>query len=51
MKDMKTTLDTDIQEVTKRVDILEQWRWMIVGGAVVFGYVIGHLEIFGKFFK
>lgn len=51
MKDMKTTLDTDIQEVTKRVDILEQWRWMIVGGAVVFGYVIGHLELFSKMFK
>lgn len=50
MKDMKTTLDTDIQEVTKRVDILEQWRWMIVGGAIVFGYVVGHMGLFSKIF-
>lgn len=51
MKTMTATLDGDIKEVTKRVDILEQWRWMIVGGAIVFGYVIGHLEIFSKLFK
>lgn len=50
MKEMKTTLDTDIQEVTKRVDILEQWRWMIVGGAIVFGYIVGHMGLFSKIF-
>ena len=50
MKEMKTTLDTDIQEVTKRVDILENWRWMIVGGAIVCGYIVGHLDIFSKIF-
>lgn len=50
MKEMKTTLDTDIQEVTKRVDVLENWRWMIVGGAIVCGYIIGHLELFSKIF-
>jgi len=44
------TLDTDIKEVTKRVDILERWRWMIVGGAIVFGYIVGHLELFSKIF-
>ena len=44
------TLDADIKEVTKRVDTLEQWRWMIVGGAIVFGYIIGNLELFSKVF-
>lgn len=50
MKEMNTTLDADIQQVTKRVDVLENWRWMIVGGAIVVGYIIGHLEIFSKIF-
>jgi predicted nucleic acid-binding Zn-ribbon protein len=50
IKEVKTTLDKDIQEVTKRVDVLENWRWMIVGGALVAGYIIGHLEIFSKLF-
>ena len=44
------TLDADIKEVTKRVDILENWRWMIVGGAIVCGYIIGHLELFSNLF-
>lgn len=44
------TLDSDIKEVTKRVDVLERWRWMIVGGALVFGYIIGNLELFSKIF-
>ena len=50
MKEMTKTLDGDIKEVTARVDVLERWRWMIVGGAIVLGYIIGHLEVFSKIF-
>ncbi len=50
IKKVAETLDKDIKEVTQRVDVLERWRWMIVGGAIVLGYVIGHLEIFNKLF-
>lgn len=50
MKEMTKTLDGDIKQVTARVDVLEKWRWMIVGGAIVLGYIIGHLEIFSKIF-
>lgn len=39
---------SDITKVTDRVDVLERWRWMIVGGAIVVGYLIGHLEFFSK---
>jgi DNA repair exonuclease SbcCD ATPase subunit len=45
------TLDADIKEVTKRVDVLERWRFMIVGGAIVLGYIIGNLDIFAKLLK
>lgn len=48
LKEAVKILDSDIKEVTSRVDILERWRWMIVGGAIVFGYIIGHLEYFKK---
>ena len=50
MREMNATLDSDIKEVTRRVDVLERWRWMIVGGAIVLGYIIGHLELFSKVF-
>lgn len=50
MKEMTKTLDGDIKEVTARVDVLERWRWMIVGGAVVLGFVIGNSGFFTKLF-
>ena len=49
--EIEVNLKKDIKEITKRVDILERWRWMIVGGAIVLGYLVGHLELFSKVFK
>ena len=40
----------DVKKVTDRVDVLERWRWMIVGGAVAAGYLFGHMDLFTKFF-
>ena len=51
MRTMTKTLDDDIKEVSNRVDVLERWRWMIVGGAIVFGYVVGNLDVLTKIFK
>ena len=51
LKRMAANMDNDIQKVTDRVDTLERWRWMIVGGAVVLGYILGHMELFAKFIK
>jgi DNA repair exonuclease SbcCD ATPase subunit len=48
--EIQKEIQADIDKITKRVDTLEQWRWMIVGGAIAIGYVVGHLEIFSKFF-
>lgn len=49
--DIEVNLKKDIKEITKRVDILERWRWMIVGGAIVLGYLVGHMDLFSKVFK
>ena len=51
LKKMTSNMDNDIKKVTDRVDTLERWRWMIVGGAVVLGYILGHMELFAKFIK
>lgn len=50
IKAVAKTLDEDIKEVSKRVDVLERWRWMIVGGAIVIGYVVGNFDLIAKFF-
>ena len=45
---IQAEIQKDIKEITTRVDVLERWRWMIVGGAVVLGYLLGNLELFKK---
>lgn len=48
--EIEVNLKNDFKEITNRVDTLERWRWMIVGGAIVFGYLISHLELVTKVF-
>ena len=32
-----------ITEIDKRLGVIEKWRWMVVGGALVLGYVGSHV--------
>ena len=45
---IQVEIQSDISKVVQRVDVLERWRWMIVGGAIVIGYLIGNIEFFKK---
>lgn len=48
---IQQALQGDISKVTERVDVLERWRWMIVGGAIVLGYIVGNLDLVTKFLR
>jgi predicted RNase H-like nuclease (RuvC/YqgF family) len=50
-REQHESLKKSMENVKDRVDILEKWRWMIVGGAIVIGYLMGHLDFFAKFLK
>lgn len=50
-KEQHEALRKTMDNVKSRVDILERWRWMIVGGAIVLGYLIGHMEMLTKVIK
>ncbi len=32
-----------IEDIDNRLGVVEKWRWMVVGGAVVIGYLASHL--------
>lgn len=32
-----------ISDIDDRLNVIERWRWMVVGGALALGYVISHL--------
>lgn len=35
-------------DLDNKVEIINKWRWMVVGGAVVAGWILGNLNIFSK---
>lgn len=47
---IQAELQKDIKAIADRVDVLERWRWMIVGGAIVLGYMMSHLSLITKIF-
>lgn len=49
-EEIRKEIQKDVKEISNRVDTLERWRWMVFGGAIALGYVVGHLSFFGKFF-
>ena len=50
-EDQHSVMGRKIDDMKERIDLLERWKWMIVGGAIVIGYLMGHLEFFAKFLK
>ena len=44
-------IQKDIKEVADRVAVLEKWKWMVIGGAIVIGYSVGNLDLMAKFIK
>ena len=44
-KEQYNCLVRKFDDVTKRIAVLERWRWMIFGGAIVVGYLLAHIRI------
>lgn len=38
----------DIDSLYNKLSLLEKWKWMIIGGAVVLGYIVGNLDPIAK---
>ena len=33
------------KQIAEKLHAVEKWRWMIMGGAIVIGYVLAHLKL------
>ena len=44
-KEQKDVIDRLKDEVSNRVGVLEKWRWSIIGGSIVVGFIIQKLPI------
>ena len=49
MNDMEKRISDELQkireELSNRVGVLEKWRWVIIGGSIVCGFIITKLPI------
>jgi len=44
-KDNYNCLMQKFDGISTRISVLEKWRWMIFGGAIVVGYILAHIRI------
>ena len=45
---LKEHMDSELEHheaMREKISSIEKWRWMIMGGAIVVGYVLAHLKI------
>jgi len=43
--------NADHKKLTDKISDLEHWRWMIAGGLMLAGWILGNLDLIGKFFR
>lgn len=37
-----TEMTAEMKQIDDRVGFLERWKWMVLGGAIAVGYLVGH---------
>lgn len=50
-REIVNTVDADFSKMSSRVELLERWRWYVLGGAITVGYLIGNLTDILKILK
>ena len=48
-KEQHNLMMAKLSKMDERICIIEKWRWMLIGGALVLGYFLAHVQI-GKIF-
>lgn len=50
-KEIQDEIRKDVRLVETRVTNLERWKWYLVGGAAVIGYLLAHSDLLAIFIK
>jgi hypothetical protein len=49
--EIKKDVVQDLEKMNARVSSLEQWKWYVIGGAAVLGFILGHINEIAKYLK
>lgn len=47
---IKNEIKVDIEKIDERLIIIERWRWYLLGGAAVIGFLLGNFSTLQKIF-
>jgi ElaB/YqjD/DUF883 family membrane-anchored ribosome-binding protein len=50
-KAIQDEIRNDVKQIDERVSSLERWKWYVVGGAVVIGFLLATVVDISQFFK
>jgi ElaB/YqjD/DUF883 family membrane-anchored ribosome-binding protein len=50
-KEIQDEIRNDVKQIDERVSSLERWKWYVVGGAAVIGFLIASVVDLTKFFQ
>jgi chromosome segregation ATPase len=50
-QEIQNKVVADLEKMDNRVSSLERWKWYVIGGAAVLGYILGHINEIAKFLK
>ena len=42
-KEQHAAMMKELNKLEDRINAIEKWRWMVIGGAAVVGYLLAHL--------
>ena len=49
--EIKRNVVQDLEKMNHRVSALEQWKWYVIGGSGVIGFILGNLSEIVKYLK
>jgi len=44
-KEQHQAMLKELSRIEERINSIEKWRWMVIGGSVVVGYMLSHLPV------
>ena len=45
IEQLSSRVESNHKEIVRKISDIEKFRWMMIGGSVIIGYVIGHLKL------
>lgn len=48
---IQNEIRTDVEKISERVSALEQWKWYVIGGAIVVGFLLATVVDLSKLIK